>query len=106
EEGVQRLNQEVAKVIANARRIGLDVRPERAIRWITSNPARAMGIGDRTGTIREQMAADVVVWDRNPFSVYALAELVFIDGALRYDRRSADRHGRSDFLIGQRGETQ
>ena len=41
EMGVQRLNQESAKVIGAAARVGIDIPPERAIRWITSNPARA-----------------------------------------------------------------
>jgi hypothetical protein len=45
--------------------------------------------------------ADVVVWNRNPFSVYALANLVFIDGAVRYDRLTPSVAPESDFLIGQ-----
>jgi hypothetical protein len=43
----------------------------------------------------------VVVWNRNPFSVYAQAELVFIDGALLYDRGDAARQPVTDFMLGQ-----
>ena len=43
--------------------------------------------------------ADVVVWSAHPFSVYSRADLVFVDGALRWD---ADRpQVWSDLLTGQ-----
>ena len=61
EEGIQRLNQESAKVMASARRAGIDIAPERAIRWITRNPAQAMGILDQTGTLEAGKMADVVL---------------------------------------------
>ena len=46
DEGIQRLNQEAAKVIAHAKLAGMDIAPERAIRWLTQNPAKALGILD------------------------------------------------------------
>ena len=65
--------------------------PERAIRWLTANPAKSLGLLDaRIGTLEPGKMADVVVWNGTPFSVYALADLVFIDGALRYDRAHPD----------------
>ena len=102
EEGIQRLNQEAGKAIAHARRIGIEIPPERAITWITANAARVLGIDDRTGTLEPGKMADVVVWNRNPFSVYALADLVFIDGHLHYDRAASDEKPRSDFLLGRK----
>jgi len=45
--------------------------------------------------------ADVVVWNGNPFSVYAKAEKVFIDGTLFYDRNDPALSPRVDFEIGQ-----
>jgi len=45
--------------------------------------------------------ADVVIWNGNPFSVYALADQVFIDGALLYDRHDPSRQPLSDFELGQ-----
>jgi imidazolonepropionase-like amidohydrolase len=100
EEGIQRLNQEAAKVMANAKRVGIDISPEHAIRWLTRNPARALGILDRTGTLEAGKMADVVLWNGNPFSSYALAEKVWIDGAHVYDRHDASRRPVSDFLLG------
>lgn len=101
EEGIQRLNQEAAKVIAHARLAGIEIAPERAIRWLTQNPAKALGIGERTGTLEAGKMADVVVWNGNPFSVYAKAEQVYIDGARVYDRNDPSRQPKSDFMLGQ-----
>ncbi|MEZ5893030.1 MAG: amidohydrolase family protein [Parvularculaceae bacterium] len=99
--GIQRLNQEAAKAMADGRRIGIDIEPEDAIKWLTLNPATAMRIADKTGTLENGKMADVVVWNGNPFSVYAKAEKVYIDGALMYDRANPKLSPRMDFEIGQ-----
>jgi imidazolonepropionase-like amidohydrolase len=101
DEGIQRLNQEAAKVMANAQRVGISIAPEHAIRWITQNPAKAMGILDQTGTLEAGKMADVVLWSGNPFSSYAQAEQVYVDGARMYDRRDPSRQPKSDFMLGQ-----
>jgi hypothetical protein len=101
DEGIQRLNQEAAKAMTHGVRGGMDIPPERAIRWVTLNPAKALGVADRVGTLEKGKMADVVIWSRNPFSVYALADQVFIDGALVLDRLNPDRKPRSDFMLGQ-----
>ena len=101
EEGIQRLNQEAAKAMASGARVGLNVAPERAIGWVTSNPAKALGILDRTGTLEVGKMGDVVVWNGTPFSVYAHAEQVFIDGALVFDRANPPAKPNSDFMLGQ-----
>ncbi len=103
-EGIQRLNQEAAKVMAQGTRIGIEVPPERAVRWITANPAKALGVLDRTGTLEAGKMADVVLWNGNPFSVYAKADQVYVDGARVYDRSDRSRQPVSDFLLGQRVE--
>ena len=100
-EGIQRLNQEAAKVIASAGRVGIAITPEHAIRWITRNPAKAMGILEQTGTLEAGKMADVVLWNGSPFSSYAQAEQVYVDGARLYDRRDPARQPKSDFLLGQ-----
>ncbi len=100
-EGIQRLNQEAAKVMAHARHVGIDIPPERAIRWLTANPAHALGIDKQTGTLAAGKMADVVLWNGTPFSVYAHAEKVFVDGALLFDRNDKSRRPKSDFLLGQ-----
>ncbi len=102
--GIQRLNQEAGKAMADGNRMGLKITPETAISWITLNPAKAMGIGERTGSLEAGKMADVVLWSANPFSVYAQAEKVFIDGALLYDVNDIKRSPRMDFEIGQLGQ--
>ncbi len=101
DEGIQRLNQEAAKAMSKGQAAGLAIPPERAIRWITSNAAKSLGIETRTGTLAPGMMADVVLWNQNPFSVYAQAQKVFIDGALVYDRDNAALQPQSDFELGQ-----
>ncbi len=101
DEGIQRLNQEAAKVMASARRAGIEIAPEHAIRWLTENAARSLGVLDRTGTLAAGKMGDVVLWNGNPFSVYALAEQVWIDGAHVYDRTDPARQPVSDFMLGQ-----
>jgi imidazolonepropionase-like amidohydrolase len=100
-EGIQRLNQEAAKAMGSGNRAGMDISPEHAIRWITSNAAKSLGISDRTGSLETGKMADVVIWNQNPFSVYAKARQVFIDGALVYDRDNPDLQPVSDFELGQ-----
>jgi len=101
QEGIQRLNQEAAKVMAHARLAGMEITPEHAIRWLTANPAKSMGILDQTGTLEAGKMADVVLWNGDPFSVYAKAEQVYVDGARVYDRGDASRQPVSDFMLGQ-----
>ncbi len=100
-EGIQRLNQEAAKAMAHGARVGITIPPERAIRWLTANPAKALGIEAHTGSLEAGKMADVVIWNGTPFSVYAKAEKVFIDGALLYDRTNPALQPVSDFMLGQ-----
>jgi imidazolonepropionase-like amidohydrolase len=100
EMGIQRLNQETAKVMGAAARVGMDIPPESAIRWITANAAKSLGIADQTGTLEAGKMADVVVWDGNPFSVYTRAERVYIDGALAFERGNDAVNPVTDFTLG------
>ena len=97
--GIQRLNQEAAKALRAGRELGLEMPDEEAVRWITLNPAWALGIDGETGSLEAGKRADVVVWSGHPLSVYSSAERVFIDGALRYDEAQPTTW--SDFEIGQ-----
>jgi imidazolonepropionase-like amidohydrolase len=98
--GIQKLNQEAAKAMQAGRAAGIQVTENDALRWITYNAAWALGIHDRVGTLEAGKNADVVVWSHNPFSVYARADQVFIDGALMYDRMNRNRQPRTDFEVG------
>ena len=101
EELIQRLNQEAAKAMTAGRRMGMAVSDAQAMSWITRNAAKALGIAAETGTLSVGKAADAVLWDRHPFSVYARAERVWIDGHLYYDRSDPLRQPVSDFDLGQ-----
>jgi imidazolonepropionase-like amidohydrolase len=100
DQGIQRLTQEAAKAMASGRRMGIELDEAEAIRWVTANPARTLGIAEQTGSLVPGKMADVVLWDGNPFSVYTRAEKVFIDGALVYDRNDPSRQPQSDFTLG------
>jgi len=99
---IQRLNQEAAKVMYRANENGFALKEEDAIKWITANAAKSLGINDEVGSLEAGKKADVVVWNTNPFSVYAQAEQVFIDGAKVYDRLDDKYQAKSDFLLGQK----
>lgn len=102
--GIQRLNHEVAKALSDGQRMGLEITQAEAVGWYTANPARALGIFEETGSIETGKRADIVLWSGDPFSSYSLADNVFIDGALMFDRASEDRRTIRDFMLGQPGE--
>lgn len=97
---IQHLNQEAAKAMAAGRRAGFDIRPEQAIRWLTANPARAVGVYEQVGSLEVGKQADVVLWSGNPFSIYTQADLVLIDGVPRHERAAPERSPQSDFSLG------
>ncbi|MCZ4341113.1 amidohydrolase [Sphingomonadaceae bacterium G21617-S1] len=102
--GIQRLNQEVAKALASGRRAGIDISDEQAWTWLAINPARALGVADRTGSLKPGKMGDVVLWNGNPFSVYTRPEKVWVDGAMLYDADNPRLRPVSDFELGQPGE--
>ena len=97
---IQRMNQQAAKALAAGQKAGLDINKERAIQWITLNPAIALGIGDQVGSIEPGKMADIVIWSHDPFSVYSRAEKVFIDGHLKFDIDDPSSFDRTDFDLG------
>jgi imidazolonepropionase-like amidohydrolase len=98
--GIQRLNQEVAKAMAAGAVAGISISEDQAVKWMTINPAWALALDDRIGSLEAGKNADVVLWSGTPFSVYAHADMVWIDGALRYDRSDAAEQWRTDFELG------
>ena len=98
---IQRLNQEAAAALSAGNRAGMNISKAEAIQWITLNPAKAIGVGDKTGSLEPGKMADVVLWNRDPFSVYALPQQVFVDGALVFDRNDPRYQPKSDFELGQ-----
>ncbi|MEM9190285.1 MAG: amidohydrolase [Myxococcota bacterium] len=96
---IQRLNQEAAKAMTSGQRAGVSVGEDAALRWITRNAAWTLGIDEQTGTLEAGKMADVVVWSQDPFSVYAHAERVYIDGLLAHHRD--EPVSSTDFEVGQ-----
>jgi imidazolonepropionase-like amidohydrolase len=102
---IQRLNQEASKALADGVRAGIPNLSEAvAWKWLTANPAKALGILDRTGTLTAGKMADVVLWNGDPFSDYSRPERVWIDGAEMYDANDPKKRPVSDFELGQPGE--
>jgi imidazolonepropionase-like amidohydrolase len=99
----QHLNQEAAIAMAAGNRLGINISRAQAIAWITANPAKAIGIGEQTGTLQAGKNADVVLWSGDPFSVYSKAEKVYIDGGLAYDLHDPRYQPKSDFELGMSG---
>ena len=102
--GIQRLNQEAAKARAAGRRMGIQIPDGEVIRWITLNPAKALGIDKQTGSLAQGKMGDVVLWNGNPLSVYSRPAKVWIDGALLFDVDDPARRPVSDFELGLPGE--
>ena len=98
--GSQRLNQEAAKGIEAGKELGIDIAEDQAIKWLTINPAWALDLDSKIGSLEAGKDADVVLWSGDPFSVYTRAEKVWIDGAMLYDRDDVSGQWRTDFDLG------
>lgn len=59
---------------------GMD--PKEALRAITINPARHLGIDDTVGSIEEGKDADLVVIEGSPFDILDKVSMVFVNGEL------------------------
>ena len=60
-----------------------------ALRAITVNPAKIMGLDDRVGALRPGLDGDVVIWDGDPLDVMSRARQVFVNGTPAYEYRTA-----------------
>jgi imidazolonepropionase-like amidohydrolase len=85
-EHARRLNTEAAKSMKWG---GLT--EDEAIALVTINPAKQLRIDNRVGSLEAGKDADVVVWNHHPLSSYAIAEQVYIDGTVYYDRKAEER---------------
>ena len=80
EEEMRHLNQEAAKAMKWG-----GMAEENALRLVTLNPAKQLGIDARTGSIEVGKDADLAVWDGPPLSMFAKAVQVFVEGRLYFD---------------------
>jgi imidazolonepropionase-like amidohydrolase len=69
---------------------GLD--PVTALRAVTINPARVIGVDDRLGSLSVGKDADVVIWSGDPLDVMSRAEVAFQRGReiYRYDHEAGE----------------
>lgn len=96
---IQHLHSKAGRLRALSDRMGWPVSRARAIRWLTLNPAILLGIDHDTGSLAVGKAGDVVLWNADPFSSYSVAQKVFIDGGLVFDRDKPAQPD-SDFAVG------
>lgn len=82
-EHARRLNSEAGKMVKWG---GLT--EEEALALVTIHPARQLRIDSHVGSIEPGKDADLVIWNQHPLSSYAVAEQVYIDGRLYYDRQA------------------
>jgi imidazolonepropionase-like amidohydrolase len=75
------LNQEAAKSMKFG---GLT--HEEALKLVTINPAIQLGIDKRVGSIDVGKDADLVIYNHDPLSGYAVAQKTIIDGRVLFDR--------------------
>lgn len=80
-EMARRLNQEAAKSVKYG-----GMSEEDAFKMVTLNPAIALHVEDKVGSLKVGKDADVVVWSDNPLSIYAKAEETIVDGIVYFDR--------------------
>ena len=88
-EMARRLNQEAGKVVKYG-----GVSEEEAFKMVTLNPAKALHIENRVGSIKVGKDADVVLWTENPLSIYAKSLYTIVDGTVYFDREKDAEHSK------------
>ncbi|MBC7805833.1 MAG: amidohydrolase family protein, partial [Akkermansiaceae bacterium] len=77
----RRLNLEAAKAVHWG-----NVTPQEAIKFVTINPAKQLGIDKYVGSLEKGKDADIAVWSGDPLSSMTICEKTFVDGKLLFDR--------------------
>jgi len=75
------LNEEAAKSMRYGGMTELQ-----ALKMVTLNPAIQLGIDKRVGSIDAGKDADLVIYNHDPVSVYAVVQKTIIDGTVYFDR--------------------
>ncbi len=78
----RRLNTEAAKAV----KYGGVAEPE-ALKFVTLNPAKQLGVDRWTGSLEPGKDADLVVWSGSPLSAFSRCEQTWIDGRKYFDRQ-------------------
>jgi imidazolonepropionase-like amidohydrolase len=104
-EEARHLNQEAAKSMHYG-----DLTENEALRLVTLNPAIQLGIDNHVGSIEVGKDADIVIYNHDPLSVYAVVQKTIIDGKVYFDRqqdlanRAALAKEKQDLLDEQKNE--
>lgn len=87
------MNTEAAKAVKYG-----SLAPSKALEFVTINPARQLGIGDRTGSLEVGKDADLVLWSGDPLSPLTVCQQTWVEGTKRFDRTDdrAARAGRAE----------
>lgn len=99
------LNQEAAKSMHYG-----DLTENEALRLVTLNPAIQLGIDNHVGSIETGKDADLVIYNHDPLSVYAVVQKTIIDGKVYFDRaqdiaeRAALAKEKQDLIEKQKSE--
>ncbi len=98
DERARRLYQEAAKAVHYG-----GASEEEALRMITLNAARHLGVQDRVGSIEVGKDADLAIFNGHPFAPASRVEMTLIDGRVFFDRSTAPT---LEWLIQQRQQQQ
>jgi imidazolonepropionase-like amidohydrolase len=82
DELARRLNTEAAKAVKYG-----GMSEAEALKLVTLNPAKQLGIDKYVGSLEVGKDADFVIWNGSPLSTYSRPEQTWIDGRAYFDRQ-------------------
>lgn len=85
DELARRMNTEAAKAVKYG-----NLSPQRALQFVTLNPARQLAIDHRVGSLEVGKDADLALWSHDPLSTFAVCHATYVDGR-RYFSLEQDR---------------
>ena len=77
---IRHLNHEAAKTVRYGETSEAD-----ALKMITINPAKQLGIDEMVGSLEIGKQGDVAIWSGHPLSIYSKVEQTYVDGKKYFD---------------------
>lgn len=77
---IRHLNHEAAKTVRYGETSEAD-----ALKMITINPAKQLGIDEMVGSLKIGKQGDVAIWSGHPLSIYSKVEHTYVDGKKYFD---------------------
>lgn len=81
----RRLNLEAAKAVKYG-----NLEETEALKFVTLNPAKQLGVEEFTGSIKPGKDADFALWSGHPLHYASICLETWVDGVKQYDRTDAD----------------